>query len=77
MMSWSSGSILMDCIIDSAKRHIKDKQCRIKFYEEIITTFEDADCDNLYECEGKDKAFDIALKNIVPDKKEGWEIGNY
>lgn len=42
----------------------------MKFYEEIITAFEDEDCDTLEECLGEDKAFDKALENIEPEKLE-------
>lgn len=69
-MGWSSGSRLMSGIIDSAKRHIKNDNVRMKFYEEIITAFEDEDCDTLEECLGEDKAFDKALENIEPEKLE-------
>lgn len=60
-MGWSSGSELMDAIIVSTKKNVKDENVRRRLYEDFIAAFEYADCDTLYECEGADPAFDKAI----------------
>lgn len=66
-MGWASGSSLMDEIIDAAIEVGIDEVTRREFYEKIIESFEDQDCDTLQECEGKDTAFDAALKSAHPE----------
>lgn len=60
-MSWKSGSEIMSQIIS----HVKDKmdaEDRETLYKELITSFEDRDCDTLYECLEEDSAFDKVFK---------------
>ena len=66
-MGWASGSSLMDEIIDAAVEVGIDDVTRKEFYEKIIEAFEDQDCDTLQECEGKDTAFDAAIKAVHPE----------
>lgn len=73
-MSWSSGSVLMNNIIDELERVIPDDQERAEVFKVLIEAFEDFDCDNLYDCHGNDAAFDMAWEDIYPEDDED-EIG--
>lgn len=69
-MTLAVGTLICDGIIDSAKRHVKDAQIRKLIYEEVITVLEDADCDTLKDCKGKDEVFDQALENMALTEKQ-------
>lgn len=60
----------MGHIIDGVKL-IKDKKKRKDVYRKVIPEFQDMDCDTLYECRGKDKAFDEVLDEFEPPEEEG------
>ena len=66
-MSWHSGSRLFSEIISVIKDNITDDLVRKEIYLNLISTFEDADCDTLFECIGEDDAFDDAYYDIYPD----------
>ena len=69
-MGWSSGSELMDKVINAAQYTIFDLRLRRMFYLEVIKAFEGHDWDTQDECLRKDPIFDTALKELHPD----WEI---
>lgn len=60
-MGWSSGSGLMSDVIKSVKKHVPDEDARKAIYKPLIKSWEQEDCDTLYECKGMDPAFDAAL----------------
>lgn len=60
-MSFSTGSMIFDGIIDTLQSHVSDFETRVAIYRDLIEVFKDFDCDNLDECVGRDKAFDKAL----------------
>lgn len=60
-MSWNGGSEIMSQIISNIKDKM-DPEDRETLYKELITAFEDKDCDTLYECLKEDPAFDKAYK---------------
>jgi NAD-dependent DNA ligase len=66
-MSWSSGSELMDSVIDALKS-VKDANIRKNVYAALIPAFEDMDCDTLYECRDRDDAFATAYDEIHPEE---------
>ena len=65
-MSWSSGTYLLSALIRANLAHIPWEQTRYEMYLDYIRAFWDADCDCLYECKGKDPAFDRALEYLQP-----------
>lgn len=60
-MSWSEGSEIMSQIIANIKDKM-DPEDRETLYKELITAFEDKDCDTLYECLNEDSVYDKAYK---------------
>lgn len=80
-MSWKAGSKLFDGIIETLNNCDVEDDTRKLIYEELITLFEDQDCDTLDECVGEDKVFDLVWKEHEihnkdddPDwEKEQWE----
>jgi hypothetical protein len=60
-MSWSGGSEIMSQIISNIKDKM-DPEDRETLYKELITSFEDKDCDTLYECLNEDSVFDKVYK---------------
>jgi hypothetical protein len=60
-MGWSGGSVLMSKVIRAVQAEVPDDDARRRIYKPLIRAFEDDDCDTLYECKGKDPAFDKAL----------------
>ena len=81
-MGWASGSALMDKIITAFEKHCDHVpfEYAVEFYKDIITAFEKADCDTLYECmEGdEDDCFDTAMKELHPEMDEDgdWDDEN-
>lgn len=65
-MSWSSGSELMDNVID-AMQAVKDAKVRKTVYASLIEAFEDMDCDTLYECRDSDPVFAEAYRELHPN----------
>ena len=61
-MGWSSGSSLLCDIIETIKTHVDDKEIRAAIYAELVSAFEDRDCDTLDECMTIDSVFDEYLK---------------
>jgi hypothetical protein len=61
-VGWSTGSIIMQRIVEEAKSAIPDKKVRLAFYKHVIHAFQMEDCDTLDECVGADSIFDKALK---------------
>lgn len=66
-MGWASGSGLFSDVITAIKPAIKDEVRRKELYKKLIQSFENADWDTQNECEGEDRAFDNALKELHPD----------
>ena len=69
-MSWKAGSKLFDGIIEILNNCDVEDDTRKLIYEELITLFEDQDCDTLDECVGEDKVFDLVWKNYEAENKE-------
>jgi hypothetical protein len=66
-MGWSSGSEIMNAVIDAVTENVKDKDARKKIYGPIITALEDADWDTQDESMGIDEAFDELMAEQYPD----------
>jgi hypothetical protein len=66
-MGWSSGTELMDALIEIVHEQVDDVVARTAIYSHMIQSFGDADWDNEEECLGKDKAYDKAFYEIYPD----------
>lgn len=62
-MSWKSGSELMNVIITNVKDKM-DSEDKESFYKEMISYFEDSDCDTLYECLKEDPVFDKVFAEV-------------
>jgi hypothetical protein len=67
-MSWKSGSRLFKDVIKTIKRNIEDEHLRTLIYEELISSFEDMDCDTLGDCVGCDPAFDSAWEGLYGEE---------
>ena len=65
-MGWSHGSAVFSDIISALKEHIEDDELRVLVYFDLISAFENADCDNLNECLGEDPSFDEAYYELNP-----------
>jgi len=65
-MGWASGSRLASELIDAAKATITNEVERTSFYEQMIYAFEDADCDTMDECVGRDEVFDEVWEELYP-----------
>jgi hypothetical protein len=63
-MGWSRGSTIFDDIIDSLIEADVDDEQRKLIYTKLIETFQDYDCDTLFECMKKDPIFDKVFKEI-------------
>lgn len=64
-MGWSTGSSIFDEIMTVLEKNVPDFQSRVDIYKELITIFEDYDCDTLYEChKSGDEAFDEAWEEL-------------
>jgi hypothetical protein len=63
----SSGSSLMDRIIEAAMEWIPEDVERHEFYRAVIRAFEDHDWDSPGECLGTDDMWDGALMSLHPD----------
>lgn len=70
-MGWASGSSIFDEIIKAVKRNVPDERKRRNIYRTTIRAFRDQDWDTEYECIGRDKAFDEALKQ--ENKRLGYD----
>jgi hypothetical protein len=66
-MGWSSGTTVMEKIMNATKAVVEDGTDRKRLYIEFIGAFEDADWDNIDECVGIDEAFDEAVAYLYPD----------
>jgi len=66
-MSWKTGSTLFSEIIKTLMDNIDDEDTRASIYNDFIPIFENADCDNLFECTGIDPAFDLVWEDMHPD----------
>jgi hypothetical protein len=75
-MGWTSGSSLACDLIVAAKSIISNEDERKDFYEQLILSFEEADCDTLDECVGIDEAFDEIWDSLRPsdedDDEDDW-----
>jgi hypothetical protein len=65
-MGWASGSHLMNKLIDATKKHVPEVKVREKLYRAFIKALDDQDWDTHNECEGRDPAFDAALRKVHP-----------
>ena len=67
-MGWSSGSELMDKVIQGALEAMPfDVEARKTLYRRVIPAFEDADWDTPDECMDQDPAFDEVFKEVSPE----------
>ena len=66
-MGWSSGSRLFSDVISTISDNVKDDDARREIYRDLITAFEDMDCDTLSECMGEDAVFDEIFREMNPD----------
>lgn len=66
-MGWSSGSRIMNEIIEVLKDVVDDRDERFDVYYRLIEIFENNDCDTLDECLNEDTAFDEAYRDIYPE----------
>ena len=62
-MGWASGSGLMSLIIKQSRNSMNEQH-----YTDLIMSFEEYDCDNLFECIGICENFDEAWKTLNPDE---------
>lgn len=65
-MSWASGSMLMDGIIETIDDLVPNYQTRVEIYKRMIELFEDEDCDVLEECIESSPAFQEAYNSVHP-----------
>ena len=66
-MGWSSGSYVMEGIIEGLNKSPHwDMDDRVEIYKVIIPVLEDQDWDNAGEIMGMDKAYDEALRFLHP-----------
>lgn len=73
-MGWGSGSRLAGELVIIAKDVISDETERESFYEQMIASFEDFDCDTLDECLGIDVVYDDVWNRLYPDDEDVyWE----
>lgn len=72
-MGWSSGSMLASELIENAMSNIPDPEARSSFYRDMISSFENYDCDTLDECLGVDEAFDLVYKELYGFEDEDEE----
>jgi hypothetical protein len=66
-MGWSSGTELMNNIIEIIKEQVNDEIIRRTIYSHMIAVFLDQDWDTEEECLGRDKAYDVAFYELYPD----------
>lgn len=64
-MGWSSGTSLMEVIIETIQENVGDPDKRRYMYADIIPAFIDADWDNVDEVMGIDPEFDDEAKRIL------------
>ena len=71
-MGWTSGSALMTDIINAFEMNCEsvDEDEAVDFFRDIITSFENSDCDTLAECLDISDAFDLAYGELHPDHFE-------
>ena len=72
-MGWAKGSGLFEKLIEVLFDKVDDPDTREEIYVEMITAFEDMDCDTLQECMGEDEAFDAALRLVYEERGEALE----
>jgi hypothetical protein len=67
-MGWSSGSTLIEELIQIIDETISKYDERVNLYTEVIKAFENYDADGLDECVGSwSPAFDEAYYEVHPD----------
>lgn len=71
-MGWSSGTTIVEKMIDIIQENVGDPDKRFYMYLDVIDVFENADWDNIDEVMGKDPEFDRAAKQTHPDWD--WEV---
>jgi hypothetical protein len=65
-MGWGTGSLVMNGVIKTIEKHVKDYDTKVKMYLELIDVFTDYDADTLDECSGS-RAFKKAIKQYYGD----------
>ena len=66
-MGWSSGSGLLCQVIEIIEEHCHPDTDKVTLFTELITEFEDYDCDTINECLGQSPSFDIAYEKLYPE----------
>lgn len=65
-MGWASGSEVASRLITWIDKRFSGDPSLEEAYAEMISVFEDADCDTLYECLGDSPEFDAAYYAKYP-----------
>jgi hypothetical protein len=73
-MGWASGSYVAIELIESFKRHIKDKDLRKKLYKDMILALEGNDWDTQDQATGYDTVYDELLAILYPRENYDKEI---
>ena len=73
-MGWAGGSDIFHEVITSAKKFIKDKKARKKFYKNMIAAFESHDWDTQMECFGEDPVYDELMHEMGHTDGEDVEV---
>jgi hypothetical protein len=68
-MGWASATDLVVCVIENAKKYIKDPVDRKSFYKPVIDEFENRDWDTQDEALGYDEVFDELYKERCSDEE--------
>lgn len=70
-MGWARGSSLLCDLIEIIEEGVPADTDKVALFKQIITAFEDMDCDTIGECMNQNSAFDQAVKLLHPD----WDHG--
>jgi hypothetical protein len=75
-MSWARGSELFSRIAELIEAYVPNENSRIEIYSEMISAFEEFDCDTLDECVGIDSVLDELLKETYDSDLDDEEDEN-
>ena len=66
-MGWSSGTSLMEAIINTIEDNVDDSVIKCSLYCDIILAFKDADWDNIDEVIGISRDFDEVAEELYSE----------